>query len=224
VTTGLPPEPLVPAEVDLRGYDYMPLYGDQLFKSETWLLVSPEAKLAAIRLWWHAFAHEVPSGSLPDNDTLLADYAGYGVMIKAWKRIKPEAMRGFELCSDGRLYHTFLATVVMNAWELRQSARTKGKTGAAKRWEKHRQEKSMPQLSGGNSPGNAPAIENHSNRSEGKEKERGNSTISTRVDPGQGRLKSSLKSKAEAPEDGRSVDERRELARKLASGEIKVGT
>lgn len=113
------PAPLVDREVDLRGYDFMPLHGDRLFSSETWIAATPEAKIAALRLWWHAYAKEVPAGSLPDNDQLLADYAGYGVAIKAWKRIRPSALRGWIKCTDGRLYHRFLADVVAEAWEKR---------------------------------------------------------------------------------------------------------
>jgi hypothetical protein len=49
-------DPLVPPEVDLRGMSYMPLFGDRLFKSTTWIEASCEARCAALQLWWHAFA------------------------------------------------------------------------------------------------------------------------------------------------------------------------
>lgn len=221
------PEPLVPPDVDLSGYEFMPLFGERLFKSETWIGVSAEAKLAALRLWWHSYAHEVPAASLPDNDQFLADYAGYGAMIKAWRKVKPAAMRGFVLCSDGRWYHQFLSTVVMSAWEARRIARAKGQLGATKRWGKHKQGNVIAQASGNDGRGTPPAIEKawlaDSKGEEGTGKG-GDSTISTRVDTGQGRLKNSLKSKADTPPDERSVDDRRELARKIAAGEIKVGT
>lgn len=119
------PDPLVPAEVDLRGYEFMPLYGDRLFASTTWISASPEAKIAALRLWWHAYAKEIPAGSLPDDDKLLADYAGYGVGVKAWQRIRPQAMRGFVLCNDGRWYHPFVAERVMEGWSERLRNREK---------------------------------------------------------------------------------------------------
>lgn len=114
------PDPLVPAEVDLRGYEFMPLFGDRLFGSETWIGVSSEAKLGALRLWWRAYAKEVPAASLPDNDALLADYAGYGAQVKPWRRVKPQAMRGFVLCSDGRWYHPFVAELALDAWKGRR--------------------------------------------------------------------------------------------------------
>lgn len=127
------PEPLVPADVDLRGYEFMPLYGDRLLGSETWIAASAEAKIAALRLWWRSYAHEVPAGSLPDNDNLLADYAGYGVAVKAWRKVRPQALRGWVKCTDGRWYHPFVATLVMEAWQMRQAHahRTlKGRIGA----------------------------------------------------------------------------------------------
>lgn len=113
------PDPLVSPEVDLRGYEFMPFYGDRLFGSETWIAAPAEAKTAALKLWWRAYAKEVPAASLPSNDTLLAEYAGYGVSVRAWQRIKRHALRGFIECSDGRLYHPHLAVWAMEAWAKR---------------------------------------------------------------------------------------------------------
>ena len=144
------PDPLVPADVDLRGMEFMPLYGDRLLKSTTWISASPEAKVAALRLWWHGFAHEVPAASLPNDDTLLAEYAGYGVMVKAWKRIRDQALNGWQLCSDGRLYHPLVAELAKAAWARRVADRTKkrrmraGKAGG------------QPLADGGMSPGTGP--------------------------------------------------------------------
>lgn len=114
-------EPLVSADVDLRGYEFMPLYGDRLKKSQTWITADPAGKVAALELWWHAYAHEVPAGSLPDDDRLLADYAGFGVSVRAWLKVRPQAMRGWVMCSDGRLYHPFVAELVLEAWKGRQA-------------------------------------------------------------------------------------------------------
>lgn len=119
------PEPLVSAEVDLRGLEWMPLLGDRLFGSATWIAASAEAKVAALRLWWRAYAHEVPAASLPDDDALLADYAGYGVAVKAWRKLREQALRGWVKCSDGRLYHPVVSELVREAWEQRKRAREK---------------------------------------------------------------------------------------------------
>jgi len=130
------PSPLVPADVDLRGFEFMPLFGDRLFKSETWISASADAKVAALRLWWHSYGHEVPAGSLPDNDGLLAEYAGYGVMVKAWKKLKPQAMRGYILCSDGRWYHPLVAELAIDGWKERVRNREKQRA-----WRERNQQK-----------------------------------------------------------------------------------
>lgn len=121
------PDPLVPAEVDLRGMEFIPLKGDVLFKSTTWLKGSHEGRCAALRLWWHAFAHEVPAASLPDDDQLLAEHAGYGEVVKAWLKIKPQAMRGWVKCSDGRWYHKLVAELALEAWNGRVRNREKAR-------------------------------------------------------------------------------------------------
>lgn len=131
------PTPPVPADADLRGMDFMPLKGDRLFNSETWIEASNEGRVAALRQWWHAFSKEVPAGSLPDNDRLLAVYAGYGeTAIKAWRKIKAEAMKGWFKCSDGRLYHKFLAELVCEAWDKRLDYRGEqdAKAERQRRW------------------------------------------------------------------------------------------
>jgi hypothetical protein len=144
------PDPLVPAEVDLRGYEWMPLFGDRLRNSETWILASAEGKVAAIHLWWNAFAHEAPAGSLPNNDRLLADAAGYGMAVAAWKAVKDEALRGWVLCADGRLYHPFLAELALDAWETRRSDIEKKQAERERKKAKRLAEKAA--LSGGQTP------------------------------------------------------------------------
>lgn len=112
-------EPLVPPEVDLRDYDYIPLYGDRLFNSDTWAYCDADEKVAALRLWWRAW-HEEPAGSLPNNDRLLAERAGYGVAVKAFLVVKENAMRGWILCSDGRLYHPVVASIALDVWQTKK--------------------------------------------------------------------------------------------------------
>jgi hypothetical protein len=119
------PAPLVAADVDLRGLQYMPLFGERLFGSETWIAAGPDARVAALRLWWRAYAHEVPAASLPDDDRLLSDYAGYGAAVKAWRKVRAASLRGFVKCSDGRLYHSVLADIALESWDSRRRNREK---------------------------------------------------------------------------------------------------
>lgn len=116
------PNPPVPPDVDLRGLEYMPLYGTHLFGSEFNATPDDTAWRAGITLWWAAW-NQKPAGSLPDNDGALCMLAGLGRDLKTWKRIKAHALHGFVLCADGRLYNRFLCVQVLVAWEKRVKER-----------------------------------------------------------------------------------------------------
>lgn len=140
-TSAPPIEPLVPPEVDLRGLHYMPLYGDLLIKSRGWILASGDGAKAMIQLWCHAFTHEEPAASLPNDDRLLASYAGYGAGPdgrKAWLRIKGEALWKWQLATDGRLYHPILAGIALKSWSGRTTASGLPKSSDASRQARHR--------------------------------------------------------------------------------------
>lgn len=118
-------DPLTPADCDLRGLEWMPLYGARLLTSETWLRATPEARCAALTLWWASW-HQVPAASLADDDLLLSQLAGYGVAgVKQWRRIRDQAMRGWIKCSDGRLYHPTVAALACEAWDRRVKERAR---------------------------------------------------------------------------------------------------
>ncbi|MBN9525768.1 MAG: hypothetical protein J0H82_06185 [Alphaproteobacteria bacterium] len=141
LTSAPPIEPLVPPEVDLRGLLYMPLYGDLLIKSRGWILASGDGAKAMIQLWCHAFTHEVPAASLPNDDRLLASYAGYGAGPdgrKAWSRVKGEALWKWQLATDGRLYHPILAGIALRSWSGRTAASALPKSSDASRQARHR--------------------------------------------------------------------------------------
>lgn len=120
--------PLVPAEVDLRDFGFMPLDVLRLRDSDLMALSTGDEFKAAVALWCVAW-HQVPAASLPNDDRLLARYSGAGA---AWRKVKAEALRGFVECSDGRLYHATIAEKAREAWEskLAQRARTKAATEA----------------------------------------------------------------------------------------------
>lgn len=132
------PEPFTPSDCDLRGLQFMPIYGDRLFSSATWIAAKPEAKVAALRLWWHSYAKEAPAASLPDDDALLAEYAGYGVAVSQWRKIKAAALRGWVKCSDGRLYHRVVADLALEAWEGRKENRRDSERKRKEREERSR--------------------------------------------------------------------------------------
>lgn len=117
-----PPEPLVPAEVDLRGLDYMPFFGHHLLGSEFHARCSDAEWRAGVTLWWAAW-NQVPAASLPDDDVALCRLADLGRDVKGWKALRANALHGFVMCSDGRLYHKFIAEQALIAWEKRVNER-----------------------------------------------------------------------------------------------------
>lgn len=113
------PEPLVPVEVDISGMDGFLLNVQQLFASELWALSTGDEFKAAVALWGRAWL-QVPAGSLPNDERVLAAFSGAGAR---WKKVRAIALRGFVECSDGRLYHKVLCGDVMTAWEKRVAFR-----------------------------------------------------------------------------------------------------
>ena len=117
--------PLVPSHVDLREFEYVPLSAVRLRDSQLAIEATGDEFRAAVLLWCVAW-HQVPAASLPNDDQALAAYAGYGRVIKEWKKVRAGALRGFVLCDDGRLYHVVLAEKAIAAWteKLKQRYRT----------------------------------------------------------------------------------------------------
>lgn len=111
------PTPIVPAEVDLRDFAFMPLDVRRLLTSETWMLGSGDSRAAAMCLWLESW-HQVPAGSLPDNDRILSHLSQSG---PAWKKARVHALRGWVKCTDGRLYHPVVAEKAMEAWGHKQA-------------------------------------------------------------------------------------------------------
>jgi hypothetical protein len=118
------PDPMSPPDCDLRGYDFMPLFGNRLFGSSLYAkaLRNPRAGLAALKLWWAAW-QQCPAGSLPSDDDSLCYHADFGTDIKAWMKVKEIALHGFVQCSDGRLYHRILCDEAKDAFERRRKER-----------------------------------------------------------------------------------------------------
>lgn len=110
------PVPLTPPDCDLTDFSFMPLEVRRLRDSDLAALESPEACWAAVLLWCASW-HQIPAASLPDDDRVLSNLAGYGRVIKEWQRIKEGALRGWIKCSDGRLYHPMVAEKARESWK-----------------------------------------------------------------------------------------------------------
>lgn len=115
-------EPLTPADCEIQGFDWMPIFGTKLFGSTFYAKASDAGFRAAMRLWWSAWQQR-PAASLPNDDAALALLADYGRDIKGFLKVKAEALHGFVLCSDGRLYHPLLAQEALAAWDKRRKER-----------------------------------------------------------------------------------------------------
>lgn len=135
-------EPLTPPDCDLRGMPFIPLDGERLLDSDLYLLSTGDEFKAAITLWWASWK-QVPAASLPDDDRLLAGLARMD--LKRWKRLRPVALRGFVLCTDGRLYHPVVAEKAVEAWDDRLKHR---ETKASERERKRQEREDRKQLFG----------------------------------------------------------------------------
>jgi hypothetical protein len=106
--------PPIPPDADLR---HMPGYMidvQSLLGSDLAALGDPAANWYALLTWCAAF-HQVPAGSLPDDDPTLAYLVRLGRDVRTWRRMRAKgAMRGWVKHSDGRLYHPVVTKTVLS--------------------------------------------------------------------------------------------------------------
>lgn len=110
------PAPLTPPDCDLSDFQYMELDVRRLRDSKFAAAGSAEGFRAGVLLWCAAW-HQVPAASLPDDEVELANLAGYGRVVKEWRKVRDQALRGFVKCSDGRLYHAVISEKALSALE-----------------------------------------------------------------------------------------------------------
>jgi hypothetical protein len=125
------PSPPVPKNCDLSGFSFMPLDCIRLVQSDLCALSSGDEFKAAVVLWCRAWA-SVPSGSLTDDDRILAHLVGMNQV--RWLKVRAMAMRGWYKASDGKLYHPVITEKVLEAWAHREKQRNRGKRGNEVRW------------------------------------------------------------------------------------------
>ncbi len=107
-------EPPIPLDADLRSVRWFKLDMVSLLNSDFMQLASPEEFKAAFLLWTKSI-HQVPAGSLPNDEAILAKLAGgYDHRRKGWQRIREMTLHGWDLCSDGRLYHQAVVGTVLD--------------------------------------------------------------------------------------------------------------
>ncbi len=113
------PAPLTLPACDLSDFAYMELDVRRLRDSKFAAAAEGEAFRAGILLWCAAW-HQVPAASLPDDDVELANLAGYGRVLKEWKKVRAAALHGFVKCADGRLYHPVVAEKAIAAFAAKE--------------------------------------------------------------------------------------------------------
>lgn len=132
-TTDLP-DPLTPPDCDLRDFRFMPLDVVRLRDSQAAALSDAEAFRACV-LSWCASWHQVPAGSLPDDDAALSILLGYGRTVAYWRELRAAGgLRGWVKCSDGRLYHPTVCEKANEAWRKKVAQRDRSRKGNAARW------------------------------------------------------------------------------------------
>lgn len=139
------PAPLMPREVDLRDFPFMPLDVRRLRDSRLVATRSPEEVVAAVLLWAASW-HQQPASSLPDDDAELSQLAGYGRAVKEFRRIRAGALHGLILCSDGRYYHPVVAEKASEAWNGRLEAEWRRASDRVRKENKDRKERGEPEL------------------------------------------------------------------------------
>ncbi len=115
-------EPLTDPAVDVAGLPGFMLNVVRLLSSELVAISTGDEFKAAVLLWCRSW-QQTPACSLPDDDRVLASFAGLGADVKKWRKVRDVALRGFVRCADGRLYHPVLVEDAKRASKARQQRR-----------------------------------------------------------------------------------------------------
>lgn len=168
------PGPPIGADVDLRDFSFMPLDVRRLLSSETWIEAADDPRLghALMSLWAESW-HQVPAGSLPDNDRVLQRLS-MCPDVKEWRRIRERALAGWRRCSDGRLYHPVVVEKAQESWthKVAQRERTALATAARERKRREKDEAIEKALSERDERANADAKADDVARDEGRDEQR----------------------------------------------------
>lgn len=93
---------------------------EQARQSDTWALASPQARPWLLMLWAVAW-EQVPCGSLPNDDELIA--ARLGIELDQFAGMKRVLLRGWWTADDGRLYHGVMISRVLAMLEKKDKDR-----------------------------------------------------------------------------------------------------
>jgi len=113
------PDPPYPADTRAKGWRFELDY-EQIEQSSTWALAT--AKAPEVRGWlllmWLCSWKQVPCGSFPNDDAVIA--AMIGMPLKTWAKLRDVLMRGWTAAADGRVYHETIGARVLEMLEWRR--------------------------------------------------------------------------------------------------------
>lgn len=132
VADAVAPEPPFPPDTRAKGWRFELDY-ERIEQSDTWAIAPAEARPWLLMLWLTAW-RQVPCGSLPNSDELIA--ARIGMPAMQFGMLRAVLMRGWRLHADGRLYHTALIEQVNS-----MLAHRKTEAARVRAWRERREEK-----------------------------------------------------------------------------------
>lgn len=147
-----PIEPPVRADCDLRDFPFMPLDVVRLRDSDL-AASATDAEFRCAVMLWCACWHQVPAGSLPNDERVLALLSGIGrgpAAVAAWQEVASGALHGFVLASDGRLYHPTIAAKAQEAWDRKvaAAAQRRGTAERVARWRERKENQDVDSCNG----------------------------------------------------------------------------
>lgn len=110
-----------PSDLEAKGWS-LDLDYERIEQSDTWAIASPEQRPWLLMLWMISW-RQVPVASLPNNDRLIA--ARIGMPVEQFTEWKEVLLSGWELATDGRLYHKTLTAHVLRMAEKRNKDRAR---------------------------------------------------------------------------------------------------
>ncbi len=137
--------PMTPPNCDLRDFPFMPLDVVRLRDSDITAISNGDEFRCAVLLWCASW-HQVPAASIPDDDIVLSQFAGFGRVVKEWKKVREGALRGWIKCSDGRLYHPVVAEKACEAWNSRIAYRERKEAERKRKAEERAKKKSLDDI------------------------------------------------------------------------------
>ena len=131
------PDPPAPPDLDVRHLTWRRHDVREAREGDLGML-PPEAFRAEIIARDVAWS-QVPAGSLPEDDRVLAHLLGFGRDTRRWRRVRDAgALSGWRLCRDGRLWNLQLVSEAQRALTLAEAQRERTLKARMKAAEKRR--------------------------------------------------------------------------------------